>query len=162
MRAVPKLIEDEIYVHESEIKTRVRQIIKDESYTVQPDEVYDLLLSLPDLVRILADILILEDFDAIDRYWAAYAFSYLIHKEDFIPDTTVLQIGYLDDLVVSILILKKIADAGDKRRFQNYMIRETPFDPFLTQAVKLAAVAVPRVIYDKIIQLISADTTGAV
>lgn len=154
MRSITTLLEFEIRSNEKKTRETIARIRRDGEEVAHPNDICAALEGLPDLFEILAAIQIAEDFSMAERYWASYAFSYLVFKDDYIPDTTKLEIGYLDDLCIMTLILYALFEGGDKTRFDRFTVDAEPISSWIVRVHRLTPHMVPAVTFGKIMELL--------
>jgi len=155
MRSLIELLEKEIAKKRDKLIAYLYNMKREENLPADCDLICETLDGLPGLLQILADITVKDSFSQTEVNQANYALYYLISDDDIIPDTTDLEIGYLDDLLVVILILNQIHQNGDQTRFTNYTIKGKPFGEFLEKSMQQHDCFVPKVITERIKKLLA-------
>ncbi len=84
------------------------------------DKFVQYLLILPDVVHLMIKLLVDKEVSPLIKSYILMAFVYLISPIDFIPDFIPVA-GFVDDLLVSIIILNKIINTVDTKTL--YKIR---------------------------------------
>ena len=65
----------------------------------------------PNLFNLLCDLLSQEDIDRQMRLEISAAIAYYVAPDDIIPEEIYGPYGYIDDIFISVYILRKVADA---------------------------------------------------
>ncbi|HEY9702896.1 MAG TPA: DUF1232 domain-containing protein [Allocoleopsis sp.] len=81
------------------------QKIKDSNDEVDPD-----LLYFPDLIQLLCDMLDSDVIDKESRILINAALGYLVVPNDVVPEDVYGPYGYMDDMYVACVVLKKLKD----------------------------------------------------
>ncbi len=76
------------------------------------DKFVQYLLILPDIVHLMIKLLVDKEVSPLTKSYILMAFVYLISPIDIIPDFIPVA-GFVDDLLVSIIILNKIINTVD-------------------------------------------------
>jgi len=78
------------------------------------DNFIQYLLILPDIVHLLIKLLLDKEISLLYKSYILIAMVYLISPLDFIPDIIPI-VGFIDDLLVSVIILNKIINSKDTK-----------------------------------------------
>ncbi|MCK4835261.1 MAG: DUF1232 domain-containing protein [Candidatus Aminicenantes bacterium] len=71
------------------------------------------LLILPDLVHLMIKLLVDKEISSLYKSYILIALAYLVSPIDIIPDFIPIT-GFVDDLLVMVIILNKIINSQDK------------------------------------------------
>lgn len=75
------------------------------------DKEYDEFIDYsPELFRLLTDILNVKQIDPIIRLKVSAALGYFVAPYDIIPEKVYGPLGYIDDIFISVYVLKDIED----------------------------------------------------
>lgn len=78
------------------------------------DNFIQYLLILPDIVHLLIKLLLDKEISSLYKSYILISMVYLISPIDFIPDIIPI-VGFIDDLLVSVIILNKIINSKDTK-----------------------------------------------
>jgi uncharacterized membrane protein YkvA (DUF1232 family) len=87
-------------------------MIKDEFQRLKDsnDEIDSDLLYFPDLIQLLCDMLDSDVIDKDSRILINAALGYLVVPNDLVPEDVYGPYGYMDDMYVACVVLKKLKD----------------------------------------------------
>lgn len=117
------------------------------------DKFMQYLLVLPDLVHLMIKLLGDRGTPARIKGYIVIAFTYLISPIDIIPDFIPVA-GFIDDLLVLVIILNKIINSADEivlERIKNLWAGEDDvFDKIkeITETMNALTAEIPRSIYN--------------
>lgn len=110
------------------------------------------LLLAPDLFVLLARLLLDKRVDLKTKAVAGAAVAYFITPLDFIPEIVTGPVGFMDDIVLTVYVLRKILVDVDQRIVREHWNGEEDLLEVMTNVIKKADELVGKKVLNKIEQ----------